>query len=286
MLNRIAVVVGLLIGTYAQAQDSKVLLAQAVEQLKASKFEDGIKLLDQAISLDKNNPALWYNRGMAKSMLKRYEEALPDFEQVIKLNPKPKAYVARAIARKKLTDYDGALADLAEALRLDPKSGEALYNRAMIYEMQGLTDKACEGYRAAQRVGMPMAAVKVDVCDNPIADAPAKYALLRLTQTSTNPKYGFTKENPVRVGPGYNDVTENITAYLDLLRDAQGKPLRYKQTGSCCNYNAKIGQARIDIFEVIYKNAAGQDKKASVYITFGEYEEPQMLAGFKTVKGR
>lgn len=275
--------ISLIVSFQTFAQDVKILYSQAVEQLKAGKYEEGIKLLDQAIALDKNEPTLWYNRAMAKSMLRRYEEALPDFDQTIKLNAKAKAYVGRAIARKKLTDYDGALADLGEALRMDPKSGEALYNRAMIYEIQGLSDKACEGYRAAQRTGMPMASVKVEICDNPIQNAPPKNAILRLTQVSTNPKYGFSKENPVKVGAGYNDVTENITAYLDLLRDAQGKYLKYKQTGSCCNYNSKVGQARIDIFEISYKNAAGQDKKASVYITFGEYEEPQILAGFKTI---
>ena len=61
--------VSLIISFQTFAQDVKTLYSQAVEQLKTGKYEEGIKLLDQAIALDKNEPVLWYNRAMAKSML-------------------------------------------------------------------------------------------------------------------------------------------------------------------------------------------------------------------------
>lgn len=276
-----------LLSTASIAQDTKALFTDAMKQLQAGKLEEGIKLLDQVITQKPDEYPALYNRAIAKSMLRRYEEAMPDFEQAIKAKPDAKkAFIGRAIARKKLTNYDGALADLNKALQLDPNLGDAYYNRALIYEMLGQSENACKDFRVAQKAGIPPAALKVEICDNPLPNPPKTYTLLRLTETATDPKYGFLKENPVKVGPNSNDITENELTYLDLLRDAKGKPVRYRQTSSCCEYRSKTGPAKIDVFEVVYQNAQGQEKKASVYITFGDYEDPKILSGFKTVQSK
>lgn len=283
---RIIVLVSLLsCCAIAHAQDAKPLMAQAVEQLKAGKFDEGIKVLDQILGQSPNDYAALYNRAMAKSMLRRYEEALTDFTAALKVNPTAKkALVAKAIARKKLTDYDGAIADLTAALKLDASLGDALYNRALIYEMLGQTDKACGDFKAAKKAGMLMADVKVDMCDNPVPNAPVSYYILRLTQTAPDAKYGYTKESPVKVGQNSNDIAANEQAYLDLLRDAQGKALRYRQVGSCCEYQGRTGKSKINIYEVVFRNAQNQEKKANLYLTTGDYDEPRIPLGLKTVK--
>lgn len=269
----------------ATAQETKPLMAQAVEQLKTGKFDEGIKILDQILAQTPSDYSALYNRAMAKSMLRRYEDALPDFNLALKVNPNSKkALVGKAIARKKLTDYEGAIADLTAALKLDASLGDALYNRALIYEMLGQADKACADYKTARKTGMLMADVKVEMCDNPLPNAPQPNYILKLTQTAPDTKYGYTKENPVRVGQNNNDLTANEMAYLDLLRDAQGKPLKYRQVGSCCEFQGKTGKAKVDIFEITYRTAQNQEKKTNLYLTIGNYDDPKIPAGLRTVR--
>lgn len=51
--------------------------------------------------------------------------------------------------------------------------------------------------------------------------------------SSDDPTYGFSKENPVKLGGA--DPGESVDAsyyYLKLLRDSNGKPCRYRRLGS------------------------------------------------------
>lgn len=116
--------------------------------------------------------------------------------------------------------------------------------------------------------------------------SPKVHAILKLTKTAENEKYGFTEENPVKTGLGPDGGPANQHAYLGLLRDEQGKSIKYKRLGSCCPYkseNAMIGGiALLDRYEIIYHNSKGEEKKKYIYISFDDYEEPQILYGFKT----
>src|SRR5258708_7649629 len=51
--------------------------------------------------------------------------------------------------------------------------------------------------------------------------------------TSDDPDYGFTKDKPIKVGtPGMLGSPAAERAYFDLLRDDDGKPVRYRRLGS------------------------------------------------------
>jgi tetratricopeptide (TPR) repeat protein len=270
---------------YANAQDPKSLFNEALKKVQENKLDEGIKLLDQCIAIKADDYPPYQIRGTAKSLQRKYEEALVDFDKALSINPQAKkAYLNRAIAKKKLTDYDGAIADLDKAIKLDGNMGEAYFNRALIYEMLGQADKACADYKAALKQNLPMAAVKVEMCENPIPNAPKTHALLRLAGTSTNPKYGLDKSNAVKVGVSANGVLENEIQFFELLRDGQNKPVAYRKTASCCPFLTPQGQANINTYEVAYKDASGKDKKLNVFITTGYFEEPKVIVGLKTVK--
>ena len=60
------------------------------------------------------------NRGKAKAELKRYSEAIADYE-AIELDPKlALAYHNRGVAKAQLKQYSEAIADLDKAIELDP----------------------------------------------------------------------------------------------------------------------------------------------------------------------
>lgn len=118
-------------------------------------------------------------------------------------------------------------------------------------------------------------------------DAKELHTINKLAKTADNDKYGFTPEYPVKVGTGPQGGPANNKAYLNLLRDAKGEPVEFKRIGSCCPYESKngfMGMAMVDHYEITYKNEKGKKKKADVYISFYDYEEPMILFGFKTVE--
>ncbi len=116
-------------------------------------------------------------------------------------------------------------------------------------------------------------------------DSPVIHSILSLTKTSKSLKYGFTSEQPVKVGTGSEGGPANQRAYLDLLRDQQGRPIKYERLGSCCDYkskNAIVGDmAKLDIYKITYLNEKNEEMNTKVYLSFYDYEEPQILFGFQ-----
>jgi hypothetical protein len=113
------------------------------------------------------------------------------------------------------------------------------------------------------------------------------FEITALTKMADSDKYGFTGEFPVKVGTGKRGGPYNQRAYLELLRDGRGKPVEYKRVGGgCCPYkseNALFGDfALVDSYEIKYKDKDGKKKKAIIYISFYDYEEPMIPVGFQS----
>lgn len=79
------------------------------------------------------------NRGAAYRLKGKYDRALEDFDQSIRLNPSsPKHYNNRGIIYRIRHDYDRAIADYNEAIWLKSDFPAAFYNRALAYFDQPL----------------------------------------------------------------------------------------------------------------------------------------------------
>lgn len=273
--------------TSVYSQDAQTFYQQGLEKAKAGQLEEAITFFDKSIALKADEYVVWYNRGIAKSMLNKFEEALPDFEQAVKLNPVLKnGYLNRGTTKKYLTDYEGAIADYSYAIQLEPNYAEAYFNRGLVYDMLSKKDSACSDFLKAKELGNKKAQKKVDKCNDTTTSTIPINSILRLTKTASNDKYGFTAEDPVKAGTGTDGGPANQRAYLSLLRDAQGQPIKFERLSSCCSYKSEyglMGIAMLDQYEITYLNEKGKEKKAIVYISFYDYDEPQILYGFKTI---
>ncbi|MFT4031297.1 MAG: tetratricopeptide repeat protein [Siphonobacter sp.] len=265
--------------TSLYAQDAKSLLDEGLKKAQAGQVKEALSLFDQSIAIKDDYPAR-QSRGMAHSLLRHYDDAVQDFTKAIQFKADAKkSYVSRGVARKKLADYQGAIADFSAALKIDSKLADAYYNRALVYDLLGETDKACSDYKAAFTNGLQPAELKVENCTNPAPIPANRKPLLKLAGFSTDPKYGLSREKPVKVGTSPAGEYENLTTYLDLLRDPQGKLVDYKKTGTLpyASPNAPNGRGTIDVIEINYRDAKNAPKKATLYLTIFDYSEPKAV---------
>ncbi|MDR6196959.1 tetratricopeptide repeat protein [Siphonobacter sp. SORGH_AS_0500] len=270
------------------AQDAKSLLDEGLKKAQAGQVSQAITLFNQSIAAKDDYPVR-QSRGMAYSLLRQYENAVEDFTKAISFKADAKkSMVGRGVARKKLADYQGAISDFSSAIKVDPKMAEAYYNRALVYELLGNTEKACNDYKAALANGLKPAELKVESCANPLPVPANRKPLLQLSGVATDPKYGTTKTNPIKVGTSPAGEYENLSTYMDLLRDGQNKTVEYKKTGTlpyASNY-APNGKGTIEVLEVNYRDSKNVAKKTTLYITIFDFETPKAPLGFTTVKAQ
>lgn len=95
--------------------------------------------IDKSISLDKHLPNAYAQRAYVTMQFhERYDEALVDIEEAIKLSPQSATfYIARAIINYYLNDFRGSMADYGRVLELDPSNKIAYYNRGLLRTQVG-----------------------------------------------------------------------------------------------------------------------------------------------------
>lgn len=135
---------GLTMAPAAQQEGNSEAAKIAREASQAAKDQNWDKAIDgfrKAAEKDRKfttSLALAYRqRAFAYANDQRFQDAMNDLAESIKIKPDPGAFEQRAAIEMKISDNDKALADYAEASKLNP--GEIKYHnyRAYIYETRG-----------------------------------------------------------------------------------------------------------------------------------------------------
>lgn len=87
---------------------------------------------------------------------------------------------------------------------------------------------------------------------------------------STDQTYGYSEENPIKVGGGNFDGPSRERAYLDHLLGPNGETLSYERNGS-----TMFGDAILDIYHV-----TGTGVDSILYVDEYNFSEPQAPLGF------
>jgi lipoprotein NlpI len=96
---------------------------RGVAYARVARYQEAIADFSQAIKLDPTNIAAYADRAGAWLVQEDYEHAVADYDEIIRLDPKRwGAYASRGIALQKEGEFDRAVADFSEAIRLQPKS--------------------------------------------------------------------------------------------------------------------------------------------------------------------
>ena len=102
-------------------------------------------------SLDLNPSSLAYsNRGSAYINVRKYDDAIADYDRAIALDPSyAMAYNNRGFAKLNKGDYDGAIDDCSRAIAIDPNNAAAYNNRGTAKAHKGDYDSAIDDYDRA-----------------------------------------------------------------------------------------------------------------------------------------
>ena len=132
---------------YADAYTTR---GQAKNALK--RYQEAIKDWDDAIGLIPDNFTVYFLRGIVNLRNKNYGDAIQDFNETLELNPDyAEAYRHRGIAKKRKPnpDYAGAIADYTEAIKRNPKDARAYSNRGNVKLDRNDYDGAFDDYTEA-----------------------------------------------------------------------------------------------------------------------------------------
>ena len=117
--------------------------------------EEAIAEYDEVIRLDSQAAAAYHNRGLAYGRLDQYQRAIQDFSEAILINPQlQESYNNRGVAYGFVGDYERAVEDLSEAIRLDPEDGSSWGARAAAYILLGRDEEAQQDIETAVHLGL------------------------------------------------------------------------------------------------------------------------------------
>ena len=130
---------------FARAQENKEAAKLARDAAAAAKDQDFDKAVEsarKAAAMDNKYStslaAALQQRGFAAANERRFPDAIADFAEAIKINPRDAGiYERRAAVEMKINDFDKALADYSEAIKLKPNEARYYSYRAYIYELKG-----------------------------------------------------------------------------------------------------------------------------------------------------
>jgi tetratricopeptide (TPR) repeat protein len=124
-----------------KAVEANKLAREGADAAKKQDWDKAVDLLRKATDLDHKYAdelsAVYQQRGYASANEQRYQEAINDYDEALKLTPQEAARIheQRAAVEMKVRDYDKALADYSELIKLKPNEVRYYNYRAYIYEL-------------------------------------------------------------------------------------------------------------------------------------------------------
>ncbi|MBU0513747.1 MAG: tetratricopeptide repeat protein [Proteobacteria bacterium] len=132
---------------------SSALTIKAVKAVKRDDMQTALKLLHEAIYLNRDNNVARLARANILLLHQEYEKALADYDRVLQVHKRSiPAYYGRGICHYSLRDYRRARDDFDRVIELNPEYAEAYLGRAKTYERLGMKDLAERDMRRYRRL--------------------------------------------------------------------------------------------------------------------------------------
>ena len=117
------------------------------------KYDEALADFNESLRRDPKSPETLNARGNVYSELDEHDKAIEDYTAAIKLDRKePLYYSNRGLVWVTKGDDDKAMSDFNDAVRLDPDNANALENRGDVWRRKNENDKAIEDYDRALKL--------------------------------------------------------------------------------------------------------------------------------------
>lgn len=130
-------------------KSSKAYLQRAKAKSYLKEYAEAMPDYATAIRYQRDNPDAYYNRGVNRLMMKQYKAAVTDFSGAIKYRPEDKeSYFGRGVAKMQSYQYKSAVGDFTKAIQLDSTYADAWEYRGISYSS---FDKLSEARRDLEK---------------------------------------------------------------------------------------------------------------------------------------
>ena len=130
--------------------DPGLFFLRGLSYFQHGNLDKAIADLDEAIGLDTAYFGYYRMRGRIYAARRDYDKALSNFDFAIELEPKEaSSYLDRGFIHAFRKDYDKALADYNACIRLAPKSPQGYYWRGSLHVLKGEHTKAVDDFTKA-----------------------------------------------------------------------------------------------------------------------------------------
>jgi tetratricopeptide (TPR) repeat protein len=121
--------------------------------LDAQRYDEAIEDFSQALKLEPNNVWALANRGISHVWKKDATSANRDLEAAARIDPRnPVVFRARGLMAEQKGATAEAIAAYTKSLEIEPNNGFALYHRALVHRNAGEADKALTDLATAIKV--------------------------------------------------------------------------------------------------------------------------------------
>jgi hypothetical protein len=114
--------------------------------LQQGNAEQGVRLLEKSLQITPQQPMALLNLANGMVALKRFEDALVQYERAIAMQPTPEAYFNRGTTLQKLDKPLEALGSFDRALTLKPDFAEAYIHRGLSLQILKRTEEALRNF--------------------------------------------------------------------------------------------------------------------------------------------
>ena len=119
---------------FSQTSDKSIAYNnRGIAKSKIGDYSDAIDDFTNAIKIDSNNSVIYTNSAFAKESLGDYQGAINDYNTAIEKDPDDSyAYYARGLSKEKLGNINGAKIDFTKAIEIDPNYESAYDHRGLL----------------------------------------------------------------------------------------------------------------------------------------------------------
>ena len=182
----------------------------------------------------------YFNRGVASANKGQYDQAISDFTEVLKINPRiAPAYANRGLVSYSKGLYDQAISDFTKALEINPRDAMTYYNRGLAYAVKGQVDQVISDCTNALEIDPRIASAynnrgvaykSKGQYDQAISDCTKALEINPRDATAYNYR-GIAYEKKGQYDQAISDLTEALKINPRLAEAYKNRQIAYEKKG-------------------------------------------------------